>query len=506
MKRLRTSFFHILLLGSILWGNAHVFAQAVPSASSPVCAYCGARLPYGTHSSSCPYSKSTGSKPGAPKSGPKPHHHAPSMKAVIAGALFESLLSAALAPDPKSTQEALAAQQMAAEIAAQRNAEWQRAQEAKAQAEFERMMQSYKQLDGTGVAFKTLSDSALSLKTLDGDAETLASNARKPFDTASESTDPASGTVAAGSATPFFGDTMPEADLRRLVDPENDPNVVDLRKAVRYVAENIKNTPSVAGAKTATDGTAKGAPVVRPPDCAKLALRLNGYIDQRNKFQKTILLAQEELQVWEAANRDAMLNAAKDGLEFFTGQMLETLTKKGQAADRLQRMYQKNAGQMAKEGVNTAAIEVKIKRLKMLSSMGNTAELAGHGMEWQTFLKDGASALLNQLTASNEEVNEMLRDPRLEKYFQMEGPELNALYDISKIAAASKVFGKWVARKMPIIAGVELANTVLYDGLNWGMSYYRLAQAHKISGGVMDAARYIQKNIDETYIALRGCP
>ena len=404
MKRFRRSLFYILLLGFILWGNAYVFAQAVPNASAPVCAYCGARLPYGTHSSSCPYSKSTGSKPAAPKSGSKPHHHAPSMKAAIAGALFESLLSAALAPDPKSTQEALAAQQMAAEIAAQRNAEWQRAQEAKAQAEFERMMQSYKQLDGGGVAFKTLSDSALSLKTLDGDAETLAANARKPFDTASESTDPASGTVAVGSATPFFGDTMPDEDLQRLVNPENDPNVVDLRKAVTYVAGNIKNTPPVAGAKTPTDGTAKGEPIVRPPECAKLALRLNSYLDQRQKFHKTILLAQDQLQVWETANRNALMNAAKDGLEYFTGELLDSLTKRGEAADRLQRIYQKNAKQMAKDGVNTAEIEAKIKRLRMLSSAGKGSEITSNAMDWQTFLKDGTSALLNQLTSSNQEM------------------------------------------------------------------------------------------------------
>jgi len=67
------------------------------------------------------------------------------------------------------------------------------------------------------------------------------------------------------------------------------------------------------------------------------------------------------------------------------------------------------------------------------------------------------------------------------------------------------VFGKWVARKMPIIAGIELATTVAYNGLDWGMSYWRLAKAHDINGGVMDAARYLQRNIDSTYIALKGC-
>jgi hypothetical protein len=501
MSRMTRILFYTMLLSVVLFGKGYVSAQSVPNASSPVCAYCGTRLPYGTHSSSCPYSKSTGTKPATPKSGSKSHHHAPSMKAVMAGALFESLLTSVFASDPADTRQA---QQMAAELAAQRNAEWQRAQEAKAQAEFEGMMKSYKQLDGPGAAFKTLSDSALSLKSLDGDAEKLAANARKPFDTPAETTGADSGTATGGSGTPFFGDTMPDADLQLLVNPENDPNVVDLRKAVKYVAENIKNTPPAATAKT-TDGTAKGEPIVRPPECDKLSLRLNSYLGQRNKFHKTILLAQDQLQVWETANRNALLNAAKDGLEYFTGELLESVSRRGEAADRLQRIYQKNAKQMAKDGVNTAALEAKIKRLRALSSAGRLSDLTSNGMDWQTFIKDGTSGLLNQLTSSNQEVQDMLRDPKLEKYFQTEAPELNALLDISKIAASNKVFGKWVARKVPIIAGVELAITAVYDGLDWGTSFYRLAKAHQINGGVMDAAKYLQKNIDNTYIALKEC-
>jgi hypothetical protein len=98
-----------------------------------------------------------------------------------------------------------------------------------------------------------------------------------------------------GSATPFFGDTMLVEELRLLVNPENDPNVVDLRQATTYVAENIKNTPpSGAGSKTA-DGAAKGEPIVRSPACTKLTLRLTSYLNQRNQFHKTILLAQEQL-------------------------------------------------------------------------------------------------------------------------------------------------------------------------------------------------------------------
>lgn len=54
--------------------------------------------------------------------------------------------------------------------------------------------------------------------------------------------------------------------------------------------------------------------------------------------------------------------AAKDGPEYFTGQLLESAGRRGEAADRLEEIYRKNARQMMQEGMDTAAIEAKIKR------------------------------------------------------------------------------------------------------------------------------------------------
>lgn len=421
----------------------------------------------------------------------------------IVGTILQSLLTSIFSNDESNEKEALAAKQKAAALAAQQASALQKEKAREAQAAYEKMMQSYKQLDDShGVAFKTLSDSNLSFKTLDGDDETLEANARKPFDTAGTIPSGASAT-SAGGATPFFGDTMPTKDIRLLVNPENDPNVVDLRNAVAYVAKNLKNGPA-----RSASGQAKGGPVIQAPDCAKLTKRLNGYLDQRTKFQKTIDQAQEQLNVWETANRNALLNAAKDGLEYFTGQLFEVFAKRAEAAARLERIYKKNARQMAKEGLDVADIQAKIKRLKALSSLHRISELKGKLDEidaWRNFLKDGLSALIKQLTASNEEIQAMLADPRMQPYFETEAPELKSLLDISTIAASYNVFGKWVAKKLPIIGGVQLAINEAYNGLDWFLSYKRLAEANKINGHVMASARYIQQNIDDTYLALREC-
>lgn len=417
------------------------------------------------------------------------------IKMQVVGTIFQSLLTSLFSDDEGNQKAALAAK-AAALAAAQQAAEQQREQARAAQAAYEKMMQSFKQLDDSqGMAFQTLPDDSMGFKTLDGNAETLEANARKPFDTASAKT--ASKTVTVGGATPFFGDTMPKKDIRFLLNPENDPNVVDLRNAVSYVARNIKN---------GTDPEhAKGGPILRGPSCKQLTKRLAAYINQRKQFQKTIDLAQSQLNIWEKANRDALLSAAKDGLNYLTGELFEAFQMRSKAADRLQRILAKNAKQMARDGLNVAAIEAKINRLRLLSSTGRLTDLAHNMTDWQDFIKNGLSSLMAQLTSSNQEIREMLEDPRMQRYFGQETPALNALLDITKIAASYKVLGKWVAEKMPVVGGIELATNLIYDGTAYFISFHRLSKADKINGRVMDTARYIQQNIDDTSLALRSC-
>ncbi len=500
-----------ILLTGMICGPVYVQAQSVPEASGPA-VDCEGTIDAWVSSGyyrpgDC---QCINGQPvcGKSSSGRSPHgkhlNFDQQIKMQVVGTIFESLLTSLFTDNAANEKEALAAKQKAA-LAARQAAEWQREKARAEQAAYEKMMKSYKQLDeGQGGAFKTLSDSTLQYKTLDSDAESLEANARKPFDTPSDTASTASGVP--GQATPFFGDTMPLADIRLLVNPENDTSVIDLRKASAYVVKSLKNdsTKPVAGNKphSAKDN---GKPMITPADCAKLKLRLNGYISQRSKFEKTVNLAQEQLNEWETENRNALVNAAKDGIEYFTGQLLEGLANRGEAADRLQQIYEKNARQMARDGIDIAALESKIKRLKALSSAGKISELAGNIKDWQTFIKDGMSALMAQLTSSNQEIREMLNNPKIQKYFETESPKLNTLLDISTIAAANKVFGKWVAEKVPIIAGVQLSVNQSYNALDWLLSFKRMTEANKINGKVMDAAMSLQQHINDTAFAMREC-
>ncbi|WP_316415597.1 hypothetical protein [Mesoterricola silvestris] len=463
--------------------------QTVPSASRPVCIYCNTPLPNGTHARSCPYY--AGGKPAAGSSR-KPGSD---VKAALVGSLFQNLLTSLFASDAVGDQKEAAAQ--AAALAAARASEAQRNKDRIAQAEYLRMMQSYKQLDdGPGAAYKTLANTDLEFKSLD--AETLAAGARAPFDTPSR---------GESVATTFFGDSMPLEDLRLLVNPGQDPRIVDLTKAQRLVGAKLKEDGPRLVALIRKVEEEGGSPIpLKAPDCAKLARFLKGSMEQRSQFQKTLQSAQEQLTTWETANRNALLNAAKDGLEFLSGQILDSLSKRGEAAARLQRIYDRKSGQMAKDGLDVVAIQAKIERLQKLSSSGQVADFVSSMNDRQAFTKDGLSALVAQLKASNTDLEGLFREPGLEDYFGGEAPELRVLLDITKIAASNEVLGKWVARKIPLFAGVELAINQTYNALDWYTSFKRVMEANEINGRVQEAAEAIQKNIDHAYMQLRDCP
>jgi hypothetical protein len=256
--------------------------------------------------------------------------------------MLTSLFSNSTKPDAAQQYEALMAQQAEAQKQAQDAMALQQQKEAAFKAQQNKMIEAYKQPAGSsGTAFKSLTDAATvsrgAYKTLD-DAEKLASNAQMPFDTPSDDS-AVTDVVPTGNATPFFGDTMPIEDIQLLANPENDPRVVDLRNAKSYVVENLKEHGAPDNKTEASNEGDNGAPIIDKPDCVKLSNKLKGYVNQRDRFQKSIELAQSQVDTWQAANRNAMLNVALDGINYFTGELLEAMNRRGKAAARLEQIY-----------------------------------------------------------------------------------------------------------------------------------------------------------------------
>ena len=498
----------LLLILCMVSGGKIASAQSindikVPDPGKPVCAYCGT-ADLGKHAPSCPYYFQP-SKKTTPQKG-KSNVSVPDYNAMIAVSMFQSLLSSIFSTgtdaDPVYQYEALMAQQAEAQAKAQQFIALQLQKETAFKAQHNQMMQAYKQTGGSsGTAFKSLAESASgsrgTYKTLN-DAELLASNAQKPFDTPS-ALNVFNNAVPLGKAAPFFGDTMPLADIKLLVNPENDPRVVDLREANSFVVQSIKTD------KEKMDEAAKrqqAEPGKTREQCLSLGKKLDGFLAQRSRFQRTIYQGQEQLNVWEEANRAALINAAKDGVEYFAGLYLDALNRRGEAAERLQRIYTSKKSQMITDGVNVSKVEAKLNRLKTIGALAGNAAKAN---DWQAMMKDGISSLLTDLTSSNDEIKAMLEEPSMQKYFSTEKPELNFLLDISKMAAAEKVFGKWVAKQVPIIGLVDISIKQLYNAADWFLSFQRIAEANNINGKIMASARSLQGHIDDTYLELQQC-
>lgn len=429
-----------------------------------------------------------------------------SMSSMITGAILQSFFSSILS-NPKSTDQ-LDAQQRAEKLeeqkAAQLAAEQQKIREAKAQADYDKMMQSYKLLDDSqDFKIKPLDNSDIGFKTLDGDAESLSSEARQQFEADGPAQEPI---ITQSTGTRFFGDALPEDDLQTLLDLNNNPDIVDLREADQYLQEKTEaDSPEMVTLLRKYESEGNGEPIIPKPDCIKLRDQLKGYLNQREQFKKTIELSKNELKVWETANSNAMLNAAKDGLEYFTGELLQGLTNRGKVADRLQQIYNSRSRQMAQDGINVVEFQARIDRLRAISSSGQLAELTSNINDWETFAKDGMSTIIKRLIESNNEVKGLMNAPEMKKYIESETPELNTLLDISKLTASNMVFGKWVAKKIPVVAVIELSIKEVYNGTDYLLSLNRILEAQKINGGVMETAKFIQRNVDNTYMALSDC-
>jgi len=423
------------------------------------------------------------------------------MKGMVFGAVFESVLTSLFTTPRASEADIQAAQQRAAELAWQQEQERQ-AREAAAQAAYDRMMQSYKQLDDAATAsFKTIADANLSFKGLDGDLETMTANARKPFDTAGALVPPPAPPEPV-VPTQFFGDTMPLADIKLLANPENDPRVVDMREANRYVVQSIKTDKEKIAAAVQQQIARQAQAPKSKEQCVALARKLDGFLAQRNRFQKTIYQGQEQLNVWEEASRAALVNAAKDGFEFFAGKYLDVLKNRSEFAETVLQRINAQRDNLARAGYNMAAYEAKLSRFK---TIGTVADNIAKANDWQTMMKDGVSSLIAQLASSNDEMKAMMEEPIMQQVLTTDSPRLNLLLDITKLVAAEGVVGKWVANQIPVIGWVEISIKQAYNATDWFLSFQRIGDANNINGQIMASARSLQRHIDDTYLELRQC-
>jgi hypothetical protein len=167
MKKFNKLLSSLVLFAGLFMSNINAFAQ------NPVCAYCGTQLPNGVHASTCRYYVAAGNSTSG-SSGT----YSPDLKTMVAGAIMQNVLKSLLSTNSESDKKDLDAKQKAAafeaQMAAQQAAEQQRLNQLRLQAEHEKMMRSFKLLDGSpNLQNKTLGGTDLAFKTLDEPTEVM---------------------------------------------------------------------------------------------------------------------------------------------------------------------------------------------------------------------------------------------------------------------------------------------------------------------------------------------
>jgi hypothetical protein len=157
MKQLIKILCIVLVISGISSFNTNIFAQ------NPVCVYCGTQLPNGVHASTCRYYVPPSASSGTSST---------DIKTMVAGAIIQNVLTNLLNNNSVSNQKELEEKQrqaaIDAELAAKQAAEQKILDDLKAQAEHDKMMGSYKTLDGSkDLQIKPLGNSNLGFKPLD---------------------------------------------------------------------------------------------------------------------------------------------------------------------------------------------------------------------------------------------------------------------------------------------------------------------------------------------------
>ena len=419
----------------------------------------------------------------------------------VAGAVIQGLINNVLFSSPQKSQAEIDAERMEQERI-EMEAELQRQLEIARQQEIhDNLMESSKGLPGS---------QSMDFKALDGDMENMRKAAADQFEP-----DGTGGTTTrATGGTDFFGDNVTPDDIDLITDPHNDPMIVDLRDARSFIVENIKTDHEILEKIKQEDPKKESGQ--KKPECNRALMdkKLNGLLNERQKFLKTIELTKSELQKWEEQKNAALMNAAKTGLEYFIGDVVDKLGKKGEAAARLENILTKNAEQMAKDGLDIIEIQNKIQRMHNLSRIAGAIKGTYNLKDWEAFLKDGWSALVLRVSESNAEIREMLNNPQMQTYFNLENPspdmniptpELRVLLDIANIGLTYDVFGSWVAKKAPIIAFTQFSIDQIYNVTDWILSYRNICKLREVSGQEMAAANYQQQKINETISLIQNC-
>lgn len=493
--------FHIRLFICMVLILTNTINEKSAFAQSPVCAYCNrtvSQINTSGHASNCPYyvapkkSSYSGIKPVASNS----------LSVMVAGTLMQGILSGIFSSDQQQQkQKQIAAEQQQLKLAIEKEKQ-KKIKDSIDRALHLKLMASYKSLQGA---------QQLDFKKMDGDMEGLSSNARNQFDGLTTITD----TNKVLNGTNFFGTQLAQGEIQTLIDPDKDSVILDINNADKYIRENkITDSAKVASLKNDTSKINKeNKSAIKSTDCEALQKRLDNYFDQRNKFHKTIISTQADLNEWKQKNNDAMWNAAISGFEFAFGKFLNTIELRGSQAENIKNRLLPYEDALRKKGVNVDDYMKTLNaRIFNANYLAKDVSEFKDAAEYDAFFRDAVQIGMAKIAESDTLYDKILKDSTVKQVLNDGGyPQVDAEQFLAGKALEKFLKGGFLRNlskfnnKIPYVTYAQFAVDQAYNALDWYLSYKRITQLHEVSGNELKAAMSLQMNIDKTVDELKRC-
>jgi hypothetical protein len=410
--------------------------------------------------------------------------------------------------DPKKQQAQLEAQQRELEKIAIENENQRQIKEALAQTMHDKLMELYKPLpDALNVETKSLTESNTNLefKSFDGDNSGYM---YKDVDVANSKDNPDSENKIA----PIFGSNLSPRNIQTLLEPDNDPMIVDLRNANNFIEKNIKSD----GLKTIdlkkNNPKGNGNPI--PPKCEEVERSLKIQQENRMQYQKQIQFAQSELNEWEKKNNQALWNAAESGASFLFKKYLQQIEASKKNAGNIKQWLLDFEKPLKNKGVPVDNY------LKLLDTKILNFNLAKWGIAIDETLKaafavrDETQAIAEHIAQSETHVAAILNDPTIKAFLNEGDSKIEATtFGITEASAKNlnnayqviKVVGNYLTIVNPIASLAQFAIDETYNASDWTLSYQVILQERKVKGDAMRESEILQQKIDGSFEMMKNC-
>jgi hypothetical protein len=420
-------------------------------------------------------------------SGSSSYNSSNDYKALIIGSIFNAMMSSS---NDDAEKARIQAEQQEQIRIAEEKALQQKIKDEQDLLAYNQLMAMYKTLpDG---------NADLDFKTLDGDAEQMASDAQRQFspDVSSDEN------ITTGQGTNFFG-TLTEGEINTLLDPDSDPNIVDLREAQSYIVDNLKTENESKASENKPEENPEPEKEIQKPDCAQLKAEISTLVQDRAKFKKNLDFTLAEYDAWKKKKDDALWNAATDGISFAATSLLDYVKYTRESAIKIKDVLLKNEERYIAEKIFTPDEILKYKN--MLDTRISNFSIASFGQgyseawEYYGFVKNLIQSYASTIGNTDVDYIKLMNSPVMQE-LKSEFPIMDAtqflaskaidgLFDVGSITKGPF--------KMSYVGLIQLAIDETYNITDWYLSYKNFCTNRDIIGKELESAKYLQGKIDE---------